>query len=272
MNDPKRARMSPELKAEAERLKAIWNSRPHRTQAEFGEVYGLGNQSNVGHYLNGRSPLNFTAAAAFAKELGCQIADFSPRLATRLARISPVELESLHGLGFPEDEIRTASIYAMLTKQAMPPSASHPDELSIPQYEAGGQINQGSLVLEGKQPGTIKSWRVDLEWLRMNVRHYTSVQNLCIVTGFGPSMRPRFNPGDPLLMDKGITSMEVDGLYFFRIGDSGYIKQLQRIPSERGTIYRAKSYNPDYEPFDITAKMDFQVFGKILTIWKSEQV
>ncbi|MDF3823384.1 S24 family peptidase, partial [Leptospira sp. 96542] len=153
-----------------------------------------------------------------------------------------------------------------------PSGASHGKELSIPQYETGSRVSEGHLVLEGKQPGAIKSWRVDLEWLRMNVRHYTSVQNLCIVTGFGPSMRPRFNPGDPLLMDKGITSMDVDGVYFFRVGDSGYIKQLQRIPSERGTIYRARSYNPDYEPFDITAKMDFQVFGKILTIWKSEQV
>lgn len=25
-------------------------------------------------------------------------------------------------------------------------------------------------------------------------------------------------------------------------------------------------------PFDISAKMDFEVFGKVLTVWKSEQV
>jgi hypothetical protein len=272
MNDQKSSKMPPELKAEAERLKAIWNSRPHRTQAEFGDAYGLGNQSNVGHYLNGRSRLNFTAATAFAKELGCQIADFSPRLAAQLARISPMETAAPRSAGLPEHVMHEVSVPSALTRRAEMPTHALEDELSIPQYETGSRISEGKLVLEGKQPGMIKSWRVDLEWLRMNVRHYTSVQNLCIVTGFGPSMRPRFNPGDPLLMDKGITSMEVDGVYFFRVGDSGYIKQLQRIPSERGTIYRAKSYNPDYEPFDITAKMDFQVFGKILTIWKSEQV
>lgn len=272
MNDPKRDRMLPELKAEAARLKAIWNSRPHRTQAEFGDAYGLGNQSNVGHYLNGRSRLNFTAAAAFAKELGCQIADFSPRLAAQLARISPLDIPLLRTPGKPVDEGFDRAPSEEAGEPPQETTVSFDNELSIPQYETGSRISEGNLVLEGKQPGTIKSWRVDLEWLRMNVRHYTSVQNLCIVTGFGPSMRPRFNPGDPLLMDKGITSMDVDGVYFFRVGDSGYIKQLQRIPSERGTIYRAKSYNPDYEPFDITAKMDFQVFGKILTIWKSEQV
>lgn len=272
MNDPKRERMLPELKAEAARLKAIWNSRPHRTQAEFGDAYGLGNQSNVGHYLNGRSRLNFTAAAAFAKELGCQIADFSPRLAAQLARISPVDITLPRTPGNPMDQEFDVASSKTPWALAQEPTAPFGNELSIPQYETGKRIGETSLVLEGKQPGMIKSWRVDMDWLRMNVRHYSSVQNLCIVTGFGPSMRPRFNPGDPLLMDKGITSMEVDGVYFFRVGDSGYIKQLQRIPSERGTIYRAKSYNPDYEPFDITAKMDFQVFGKILTIWKGEQV
>lgn len=272
MNDPKRASMPSELKAEAERLKAIWNSRPHRTQAEFGDAYGLGNQSNVGHYLNGRSRLNFTAAAAFAKELGCQIADFSPRLAAQFAKISPIETQRPQPPSFAEHTAGGAFGHFPVAGDSSAATRDSSDELSIPQYETGSRISEGNLVLEGKQPGMIKSWRVDLAWLRMNVRHYTSVQNLCIVTGFGPSMRPRFNPGDPLLMDKGITSMDVDGVYFFRIGDSGYIKQLQRIPSERGTIYRAKSYNPDYEPFDITAKMDFQVFGKILTIWKSEQV
>lgn len=145
-------------------------------------------------------------------------------------------------------------------------------DLTIAQYDAGGSMGAGRLVLEDGQPGIIKSWLVDHEWLRLNVRHYTSTANLCIVTGFGPSMRPRFNPGDPLLMDRGINTVETDGVYFFRVDDCGYIKQLQRIPGERGTVYRARSYNPDYEPFDITKKMDFEVFGKILTIWKSEQV
>lgn len=145
-------------------------------------------------------------------------------------------------------------------------------DLVITQYDAAGAMGNSGLVLEDRQPGIIKSWRVDQEWLRLNVRHYTSISNLCIVTGFGNSMKPRFNPGDPLLMDRGITSVDVESVYFFRLLDHGFIKQLQRIPTKDGMIFRAKSYNPDYDPFDITPDMDFQVFGKILTIWKSEQV
>lgn len=150
-----------------------------------------------------------------------------------------------------------------------PQNAKGDGDLVIPQYAAGGAMG-GGLELEERQPGLIKSWRVDQEWLRLNVRHHTGLSNLCIVTGFGPSMQPKYNPGDPLLMDRGVTAVETEGIYFFRVGTQGFIKQLQRIPVEDGLIIRAKSLNKDYDPFDITKKMDFEVFGKILTVWKSE--
>ncbi len=145
------------------------------------------------------------------------------------------------------------------------------NEFVIPQFEAGGGMGRGKLLLED-QPGLIKSWHVDENWLRLNVRNYTSVQNLCIVTGFGPSMKGMFNPGDPLLCDRGVRSVELDAVYFFRIEDHGFIKILQRIPTGKGVILRAKSKNTDYEPFDITPDMDFEVLAKVLTIWKSEQL
>lgn len=144
------------------------------------------------------------------------------------------------------------------------------EDLKIVQYDTGGAMG-GGLVLEEQPPGHIKAWHVDHEWLRLNVRHHTGVKNLCIVTGFGPSMKPRFNPGDPLLMDRGVTKVDHDGIYFFRVGDQGFIKQLQRIFTENGLVIRVKSFNPDFDPWEIRSGMDFEVFGKILTVWKSEQ-
>jgi len=144
------------------------------------------------------------------------------------------------------------------------------DEVIIPQYDAGGSMGNG-LILDG-MVGIIKSWHVDQEWLRLNVRRHTGVNNLCIVTGFGPSMQPMFNPGDPLLVDRGVKEVDSDAVYFFRVDNHGYIKTIQRIPTaDGGIIYRAKSKNPDYDSFDIVEGMDFEVFGKVLTIWKSEQ-
>lgn len=150
-------------------------------------------------------------------------------------------------------------------------SDASPADVVIPQYDTGGAMGHG-LVLEDHQPGIIKSWHVDHEWLRLNVRHHTGTKNLCIVTGFGPSMQPKYNPGDPLLVDSGVNVVETEGIYFFRVGKHGFIKQLQRIPTEDGMVIRAKSLNKDYDPFDITERMDFAVFGKVLTVWRSEQV
>ena len=154
-------------------------------------------------------------------------------------------------------------------------SAEADDEVTLAQFDvAGGMDSNGKLILEAEPPGIIKSWRVDREWLRMNVPVYTSLQNLCIVTGFGPSMKPMFNPGDPLLMDRGVTKVDHEGVYFFRVGDEGFIKIIQRVPDFDGPGIRLRiiSKNPDFAPYEISAKHpQFQVIGKILTVWKSEQ-
>ncbi|WPG35335.1 S24 family peptidase [Variovorax sp. EBFNA2] len=161
---------------------------------------------------------------------------------------------------------------------ATPAAAPHAtaDEVVIVQYDiSGGMDTRGRLVLDGETSGEIKSWRVDREWLRVHVPVYTSLQNLCIVTGFGPSMKPMFNPGDPLLMDRGVKLVDHEGIYFFRIGDQGYIKIIQRVPNfdKPGFVLRIHSKNKeDFPPYDISpANPDFHVIGKILTVWKSEQ-
>lgn len=155
-----------------------------------------------------------------------------------------------------------------------PNHESPASDIVIPQYDAGGSMGAGGKLLLAGQPGLIKSWHVDQEWMRLNVRQYTSLANLCIVTGFGPSMKPMFNPGDPLLVDLGVKSIDHDAIFFFRVGDEGFIKQLQRIPDPAGAgkIIRAKSKNPDYDPFDILpSNPHFEIIGKVLTVWKSDQ-
>ncbi len=72
------------VKEEARRLKEIWDRADvsvRGTQAEFGDAHSIGNQSAVGQFLRGETPLSLKAAKGFAKGLGCKIADFSPRLA-----------------------------------------------------------------------------------------------------------------------------------------------------------------------------------------------
>ncbi|NYT81423.1 helix-turn-helix transcriptional regulator [Alcaligenaceae bacterium] len=142
-------------------------------------------------------------------------------------------------------------------------------DIVLQQFDTGGAMGHGIELRD--QPGIIQSWRVNPEWLDRNVRAHSSAKNLCIVTGFGDSMQPLFNPGDPLLVDIGVKSVDFDSVYFFRIGNDGYVKRLQRIPTESGLVIRARSENKEaYDPFDITESMDFEVLGRVLKVWRSQ--
>lgn len=128
----------------------------------------------------------------------------------------------------------------------------------------------GSGLLLRDQPGVIKSWTVSTEWIEKNVPSNTGAANLCIVTGFGPSMRPIFNSGDPLLVDRGVNRYEGDAIYFFRVGEEGYIKSLQSIPGDGLRVISANREN--FDAWTIKPDMDFEVFGRVLKVWKSEEL
>lgn len=137
---------------------------------------------------------------------------------------------------------------------------------TIPQYGTGGAMGLG-LVLPD-QPGQIMKWDVTPEWIEKNIPTNTGKKNLCIVTGFGDSMKGMFNSGDPLIVDRGVTSVDYDAVYFFRVGDEGFIKRLQRIPG-KGILVISK--NTDYRDWYITKDMDFEVFGRVLKGWEGKE-
>lgn len=173
-----------------------------------------------------------------------------------------VSRESIHGKAqrlLPLSNSGEASIAA----QSAP--VENNQNIEIHQFDTGGAMGAGVLLRD--QPGVIQSWRVTREWLEKNVKQHSGAKNLCIVTGFGDSMRPMFEPGDPLLVDMGVNEVSFDAIYFFRIGSEGFIKRLQRIPGEG---IRAISENKAYESWTIRDGMDFEVFGRVLKAWRSE--
>ena len=68
------------------KLRALYDERvpPGMTQKDFGKRYGIGSQSMVAQYLSGARPLNFEAAAKFAKALHCTIFDICPEMAEEI--------------------------------------------------------------------------------------------------------------------------------------------------------------------------------------------
>lgn len=218
------------------------------------------------------SQSNFAAAVGLSlSQIGQWLApEDSPHLRNMSER-SARKIEAKAGL--PEgwlDQYQSAKDGGDMKKSNVVALKQKPvPDIVLEQFDAGGSMGHGLELRD--QPGVIQSWRVNPEWLERNVRSHSSAKNLCIVTGFGDSMQPLFNPGDPLLVDTGVTSVDFDSIYFFRIDNDGYVKRLQRIPTENGLVIRAISENRDaYQAFDITSKMDFQVLGRVLKVWRSQ--
>lgn len=200
---------------------------------------------SVGYSLSGAALAIGLSAQASQKWKKGQISDKNLRAIAELTGHSFYWLKDAHGSKTPDQPPLTTTT------------------ITIPQYATGGRGGAG-LVLQD-QPGMIANWTVSREWLTANIPSYSSPDNLYIVTGFGDSMPDTYNPGDPVLIDTGITTCDHDGVYFFRVGNEGFIKRLQRIPT---VGIRVLSQNRDYEPWTITPDMDFQVFGKVLKAWK----
>ncbi|CNH89382.1 LexA family protein [Yersinia enterocolitica] len=77
---------------DAMRLKALYESKKKSlgiTQQVIANELDI-SQGAVGHYLNGRNPLNLNVAAVFASFLQVPISEFSPSLAKEASRLSQV--------------------------------------------------------------------------------------------------------------------------------------------------------------------------------------
>lgn len=61
--------------------------------------------------------------------------------------------------------------------------------------------------------------------------------------------------------------VEFDAVYFFRVGSEGFIKRLQRVPG-KGLL--AIFENSAYRDWVIDESMDFEEFGRVLKVWRSE--
>ena len=80
--------LTPEQKADAERLMAIFKRQSGLTQAVLADDLGFSTQSAVSQYLNGRVPLNVEVAIKFAERFNCLVSDCSPSIQREIDRIS----------------------------------------------------------------------------------------------------------------------------------------------------------------------------------------
>ena len=84
-------------------------------------------------------------------------------------------------------------------------------------------------------------------------------------------MRPTFDDGDVLLVDRGITEIKIDAIYVLSLNDELYIKRLQRRPN--GSVVMI-SDNKNYEPYTIAeSELDrFKVLGRVVLAWNAHRL
>ena len=108
------------------------------------------------------------------------------------------------------------------------------DGHTIRQFNTGGGMGNGLILQE--QSGIIENFRVSSAWLYENIKGHSSTKNLCIVTGYGESMKPLFNPGDPVIVDLQIKEYIGEFPYFFRIENEGFISDFNECRA-RATVF-----------------------------------
>lgn len=235
--------------------------RRHNLKKLMDKEFGIGTrgaQSRLAEML--KKPQNFISRCLFepekngAKTIG---EDFAREIeeAFGLARYSldvPIETEKKEGNVIEADFSRTR----------------HGDIL-IPQYDVRASMGPGQ-VAPREYVETVRNITVRSEYLREQGVTYTHANNLAVITGFGESMGATFSSGDPLIIDKGINSVVVDGVYAFTLDGMLYIKRLQRLPK----MIRMISDNETFPPYDIKGVEleTLVVHARVLLAWNARRL
>lgn len=168
-----------------------------------------------------------------------------------------------------EERLSLPDLWFDIDEQHQYRNVAEPDNdyITIQQYtDVRGAMGKGAYLLDTE--GEVIDWRVSPEWANSHLPANTGIDNLRIITGLGDSMKGLYNSGDPLIVDTGIKSVDFDAVYFFRVGDEGYVKRLQKTPAGILVI----SQNTDYRDWTITKDMDLEVFGRVLKVWEGKDL
>lgn len=99
----------------------------------------------------------------------------------------------------------------------------------------------------------------------------TAKTNLRFLHAFGDSMEPTISSGDILLVDAGVTSCKIDGVYVFRAYGRLFVKRLrQRISDGKFVI---SSDNPSHTTHDVlTDATEVECLGRVLYVFHVRRI
>ncbi|MFY3300227.1 LexA family transcriptional regulator [Achromobacter xylosoxidans] len=202
---------------EAAALKRLFKERVKMSQASFGAEHDIGTQGMVWQYLNAGSPLNVRVAAKFAKALGVDVVEFSPRLAKEMGQIAAA---------VPSDD-QDSMEFVPIRRLDIRVSAGH-----------------GQLVTSEDELSRL-SFRAD--FLRAAG---ASPEQTVSVSVKGDSMEPLIPDGATILVNRGATSIINGKIYAIRRDGELLVKRLYK--GNGGFIARSENPAGGYEDLHLS--------------------
>jgi len=141
------------------------------------------------------------------------------------------------------------------------------ESVHVPLLDVSASMGVGRLMPDYET--VVDGIRLSKTWCsrHLSVSH---VANLATITAYGDSMRPTFEDGDLLLVDRGVTELRIDAVYVLAYRDELYIKRVQRRLD--GSVM-VRSDNPLYEPIVIDpGKNHLSVLGRVVWAWRGTKL
>jgi phage repressor protein C with HTH and peptisase S24 domain/predicted transcriptional regulator len=303
----KKKELSPELRAECEAAKALFISKKNSlglTQAKLAESAEI-SPAAVAMYLNGTNPLNAKFAAVLARLIEEPVERFSPRLAKEISQMAgPIAVESKSestGLAVSEQGGTygaAAKVMEMLSKHGknltdsaqqrllqavsdtltevkagnvIPGNFSRAarvqdGDILIPQYDVRASMGHGQVPADYVE--FVRNVVVNGLQLEKLGLEYTSPANLSIITGWGQSMAGTIDDKDPVIVDRGITEFNGDGVYVLTWDGMLYIKRLQKADADHFDMISDNEKHKDR----VVPVGDVTIHARVLYVWKGQKL
>ena len=108
------------------------------------------------------------------------------------------------------------------------------------------------------------------QWISESLKQISRPDNLRFIHGYGDSMSPTFTSGDVLLVDAGVRTVDVDGIFVLQAQERLFIKRVrQRLDGG----FEISSDNPTVKTVDtLEGGHNVEVLGRVVWVWNGKRL
>lgn len=142
------------------------------------------------------------------------------------------------------------------------------EHLAIPLLANSGSMGAGEDQLHDEV--VVGRLMVSPQWVQRTIKPLTKPENLRFIHGWGDSMDPTFCDGDILLVDAGVQTIRIDGIYVLEANDRIYIKRVrQRMDGN----FEVSSDNSTVKTVDVLdGSRPINVRGRVVWCWNGKKM